>query len=389
MNTHDRNGLPNIFPSIGPATSLVLFSDFVEPALVTQDDWLNEIGLIVGQGMAGLARRLVHEYAIQLPRSVIELLQQTTFFDQSLTTRTLKCSGSGLQWLSEAEIPYVVTKGPGIALMGRSPSDRPFMDIDVVVAPARFSDALRLLRSTGYSESPLTMQTWDSFNLYCREAVNLRNEDGGSIDLHHRISPWYWSKGITFDLLQRDAIPVTMYGEHFTAVSPIHNLLITALHIVSDKSRPGQTVRAWRDLLVLVEKCPVASVVEAALVTGLIPWLFWILRCLPLDVQPAELLDALAGFDHRINGTSRLKMLMPQRIGAQHPIGQVFRIPLPHAVLYVAGMAMPSPTYLRTRYPDEKRRYSLWLRDSTHSFTKEAIASARPAAHKHLPPTSK
>ena len=318
------------------------------------------------------------ERSIPLPAHAIAILQQAQFDGQVTAMGVVKRSATGLAQLRKASIPFVVTKGPGIAILGRSVSDRPFVDVDVVVPPARFFEALRLLRSIGYTERTVTTQTWDSFNRYCREAINLRNKGGGSIDLHHCVSPWYWSKRLTFDLLQLDARLTTVYGEDLPLVSPVHNLLVAALHIVSDKSRPGQTLRAWRDFLILVDRCPVDEVVYSASKTRLIPWLRWIVGCLPPSVQPTELLSELENFNQQMKGRTRLRMLMPPRIGSRHPIGQVFRLPIANAALYASGTMIPSPAYLRIRYPSENQRYMSWWQEAVHSFTDEAIASARP-----------
>jgi hypothetical protein len=153
-----------------------------------------------------------------------------------------------------------VTKGPGIALEGATVADRAYIDLDVLVEPVHFNAARCALSSVGYKEEIRSVQPWRSFDQYCREAINLRTEGGGSIDLHHRVAPWYWSTGLSRNLLRAAVRPTDVFGLQLPLVSAEHNLLVAALH--SDKNHTGQTYRAWRDLLVLARRCCVDSVVK-------------------------------------------------------------------------------------------------------------------------------
>jgi hypothetical protein len=220
------------------------------------------------------------------------------------------------------------------------------------------------------------MQPWTSFDRYCREAVNLRTENGGSIDLHHRISPWCWSGGLSFDVLNSAATVKNVFGVSLPLASSEHNLLVSALHVVSDRSRPGQSYRIWRDLLVLASSCPPSVVIAAARQTGTSAWLRWILGCLPIEVQPKELLGLLDGDRRQIEKRLRLRMLLPPRFGSQHHFGQIFRLPVSHAALFTAGTLVPSPMFLRLRYPDDKYRYLKWWRVSQNSYRQEKLDHA-------------
>jgi hypothetical protein len=358
---------------------MVLFTDFrVQEDTPTDHAWRAECDTVIKQGLAGVALRLIRERSLTIPDEVLDLLQVAQFNDISATTTIVKRSETGIESLRSAGIPFVISKGPGTALEGTSVSDRPYFDLDVVVDPSRFLDAREVLRATGYSEHERSVQAWDSFNRFCREAVNLRTDNGGSIDLHHRISPWCWSEGLTFDVLAAAARPTDVFGVVLPLASREHNLLICALHVVSDKSRPGQTYRIWRDLLVLARSCPADVAAAAAHQTGMTAWLQWILGCLPADVQPTELLDLLAGDVQHVQRSFRLRMLLPPRFGSQHLFGQIFRLPVSHAALFTAGMVVPSPMFLRLRYPEGRHRYLTWWRESLDSFGQETREHALP-----------
>ena len=367
----NNEDLPNIFPSLGPVSRFVLFAGFSDrDPSPTGEQWRAECDLVIGHGLAGVAHRIIRERSLFVPIETLRRLQNAQFSEMLLSSTTVRRSVDGLESLSSANIPFAITKGPGIALEGII-TDRPFTDLDVVVEPMRFMDARRILISLGYAERDGTKQPWDSLNRACREAVNLRTENGGSIDLHHRVPPWFWSTAITLDVLRSGARSKEIFGVSLPVVSPEHNLLIAALHVVSDKSRPGQNFRVWRDILLLARHCSIDAVAKAACDTRLTAWLAWILGCLPFDVQPLELLDRLRNPPVRLQGSWRLRMMLPPKFGSRHLLGQAFRLPAPNAALFAASMLVPSPGYLQMRHPDEKHPYWTWWRSTRKNFSRE------------------
>jgi hypothetical protein len=233
-------GLPNIFPSCGPVTRLVLFADFSRDQIVPSSDaWRREWETVARQGLAGVASRIIRERSLPVPDEIRERFDLAQFRNMAATQTVVQESRAGVDALQAAGIPFVVTKGPATALAGTRLSDRPFVDLDVVVQPACFVEARRALATLGYVERDQTKQTWDMFNRYCREAINLRTAGGGSVDLHHTIPPWYWSDGLKFDVLVAGRHCRDVLGVRLPLPAYEHNLLVTALHVVSDKSRPG------------------------------------------------------------------------------------------------------------------------------------------------------
>ncbi|HEY4929207.1 MAG TPA: nucleotidyltransferase family protein [Acidimicrobiales bacterium] len=349
---------------------MVVFADFADHGPIPSENaWLVEGPEVIGHGLAGVARRLIHERSLTVPPDITRAIQEAQFEELTMSALAVNRSQAGLAALEAAGVHYAVTKGPGIAILGRAVSDRPYVDLDVVVDPADFGEARNVLARGGFTEREETRQPWSTFDRHCREAVNLRTPIGGSIDLHHRVSPWFWSGELSRAVLAASVPRTGVFGVELPLASPVHNLLACALHVVSDKGRPGQTVRVWRDLVVLVAACDVDEVVQAAAATGLVEWLAWILGCLPVDVRPRELMAKLDGQAGDVRGRFRLTKLMPPGIGANPLLGHAFRLPVPNAALYVAGMLMPSPTFLRHRYPDRGQRYLTWWRDSFRSIT--------------------
>jgi hypothetical protein len=112
-----RNDLPNIFPDLGPVTNQVLFAGFkdYDGSQITDDAWRSECEVLISHGLAGIAYRLVHERTILVPDAVLVKLREAHFNDTMFTTTVVKRSKIGIDSLSSAGIPFVITKGPGIA----------------------------------------------------------------------------------------------------------------------------------------------------------------------------------------------------------------------------------------------------------------------------------
>ena len=348
--------LPDIFPPLGPVTRSVLFADFERtPPALTPYQWYTEYPVLIGHGLAGIALRLARQHALDVPAAVVHDLEDAHFSEVTTTFRMTQCSRDGLAALRASGIPLVVTKGPGIAQAHHPMSERTFSDIDVVVPPRSFSAAFRVLRALGYQEQPQSVQPWPSHRRTGREATNLRTSGGGSIDLHHRISPWNWSHGLSFRNLEHRAHTSTLSGLSVALASTEDKLLIAALHVVSDKSQPGLSYRVWRDLLVLARASAPDRVAEVAGASGMCGWLSWILSCLPEEVRPSDLMTHLGNRDAHIPRTWRLQLLLHTE--REHLLNPMYRLPLPGAVFTVCGSLVPSPRYLRLQYPDTDHRY--------------------------------
>ena len=350
-------------PVMGPLTEATLFFDFSRERIPQEFDWDQEVQLIINHRLASVAQRMIVDLGTSVPEIAARQLQDATFAWTQESCIASSRAVHDLAALHEAHVDYVVTKGPGIATHARRLSDRPFTDIDIIVAKKDFDNAVSILNGFGYSEEDRNILPWKSMNQYCREAINLRSPSGGSIDVHHHIPPWYWGNHIDFsEILDRAQPVVVPGGGELVCASPTDNLLISALHIVSDKNSPGSTLMAWRDCLLLAQVCDPVDVVMRARRTRLGGWLTWIFESLPSQVRPRQLLEALDGADHAILGRRRLSMSIPPGMSSNHVISQVLRLPTPNAALYLAGMAWPSSEFLRTKYGAKGNQRWRWWR---------------------------
>jgi hypothetical protein len=268
-------------------------------------------------------------------------------------------SQQALKALTAASVPYAVTKGPGIARLYPHPGQRVFSDIDVLVPPERFDEALQALADLGFEEPVDIRQVREVVGRRCREAINLATAAGGSIDLHHHLPPWLWGRGIDACAVVDAASPVRAGSVELRCASAEHNLLVAALHVVSDKNRPGATLLIWRDVVELAHAAEVGAVIEQARAAGLCGWLRGVLLALPPGMRPAELLAALELEDTTMAHPARLTWLLAHRDGASVTATQFARLPLLRGLLYLAGMAVPGRVFLR----DHGLTYRRWLRD--------------------------
>jgi len=364
-----------VFPTLSHVVRSVLFLDYAPRSLLAESEpWLpTDIATITSQRLAPLAMRFLAENNICLPPAQLEVLRAASFLATSSTLAILDATLPALKAITDSSIPFTVTKGPGTALTCRRPRERPYGDIDVLVSRNDFPTVVRLLASYGYAEEPRNTPPWPWFDRYCREALNLRSPEGGSIDVHHDIPPWLWTRHLQPLALISRSEPRSIGDVSLPLLTPAYNLLVTALHIISDHNRPGQTLMVWRDVVTIAATTDPASVVSLARQHRILGWLRWIIGQLPEDVRPAALWDLLSRESGNIPSTARLKLLLPPAIGSQHMLGQAFRLPLFNAASYLLGMTLPSRRFLELHYGQSTFSYLHWWRDSTRRLASRPI----------------
>ena len=352
-----------LFPAVSPVVAAVAFGDFGGPTELARDQWLpNDPATIVEHRLAGIALRMKHQGVLDIPSGIEDMLREAAFEDSVSTVEIVRRTLPVVAKLQEHGVPLVVSKGPGVAAMGRGVTERPFCDIDVLVQPELFGRATRLLRSWGYEERLQSHQPWPFFDRYCREAVNFRSAEGGSIDLHHHIPPWYWGRELDIGELIAASKPVSLYGQVVPVVRPAHNLVIVALHLMSDRNRPGTRLMIWRDLLVIAQMCNLGEAADFARHCGLDGWLRWVISQYPDRWRPVELDSRLGNVSRPLSGRRRLGRIVAPTPGTPHGIGQIYRLPVAHALLFLGGMLFPSRSFLTEQMPETPASYLRWWR---------------------------
>lgn len=316
---------------------------------------------IVDQRLAALTLDYCAAHSVVLTPTQRATLLRQEFAWASHGAQALEAGNHAAHLLDEAGIPCVIFKGPAIKRLYQSPRYRLYSDIDILVAPATYRMARELFLARGWREDPLTVVPYDLMNVVCREAQNLKRRPGESVDLHHHLPPWLWTTQLTFDDIYTDSEIVD--GQR--SMNAEWNLLVASLHLVSDRSKPGQTVIIWRDLAELARSVDPSRAVELATRSGLGPWLRSVLSLLPGDLRPESLIALLPNGSppHR----RRLQLLTDQRlVGRRIPIVQLFRLPVPRAFLYALGMSLPPPSFIRSRYHKLAAGYREWWIGPAH-----------------------
>jgi hypothetical protein len=363
-----RREIPELrLPEMGPLTRAALLFDFVETSVDYRDiDWDSEIASICYHRLAGVAQRMIEQSDLVAPERVLSQLRDSIFFSIQMSSLAALNAASALETLTESGIEFVVTKGPGISSQCPRLADRPYTDIDILVPTRRFDHSLELLARLGYEEQERNMMPWAVLGKLCREAVNLHSETGGSIDVHHRIPPWYWGTALTFAALySASSEVVTLGGVRLRCASAADNLLVSALHIVSDKNSPGETLMAWRDVLTLARAVEPEELLIRARNAGLCGWLVWVLRALPEASLPPEIVELFANEDSSISGVARLRAITPPGCASSHNVrSQLLRLPALNATTYMVGLTFPSDRFLRSRVGNAPGRHLRWWRSA-------------------------
>ncbi len=357
-----RRDLPNIFPSLSRGVLSLLFLDLFHSGDVElPSSWDSPlIGTLVDQNLEGLALRAQREHALPIPQETLNVLRLSHFNKMEHTSTVLRQSQLALEGLRNDHMEFVVTKGPGIAHLSKSPGDRVFSDLDIVVRGSDFVRALGILALDGYFERPETQPPREMFGRQCREAINLRSHNGGSIDLHHRIPPWLWSCGLRFDQLIRETTIIEYQGSEFPVADVTTNVLVTALHVFSDQGRPGRTLRTWRDLVFLLEQCDVESIALAAEESELCGWLHWIASCLPEKLRPHDLLERLEESEKEICHKTRLLLALGEPTVERPALEQLLRLPLRGWLTFGLSMLLPRRAYVEFRSGGFRHPYLRW-----------------------------
>jgi hypothetical protein len=356
-----------LFPAFGAATMAALFFgvDGAPAAPVDEAVWREDLPTILAYRLSGLALAAARASGVTLPADVQQQIKSTYTGETMNGMRIETLAVQVAQAFEKQSIPMLVVKGPTIARFYPEPTLRPFHDVDVLVAPSLFDAAARVLASLGFVEHDDLMQPRAYFNRSCREAVNLVRADNTSVDLHHHVPPWIWGARLSFDRLCARSTPMALDRGDIPALSNEHTLLLAALHLLSDKSRPGATPIIWRDVIAIAAACDPAAVATEARALRLDWLLALVLAELPSWAQPAALVSALGTPQVSAPDRARARLLLPPGIGSKM-LAHAFRIPAPNAMAFVAGYLLPSRAYLRHEL-GARASYPQWWRHAVRN----------------------
>ena len=355
--------LPRIYRVTDPVVEAVTFHGLpgIDPTPALGADWGPSLAWIVSQRLAGAALDLVATHGVQLPDDALNYLRAARRHERAFTMRADLSATRLSSLMNEAGLPFVVVKGAALAQLDPVVGARPYVDVDIVVAPERFPAALSAARTGGF-ESYTDRPARDYYDRLCYEGVNLVDEQNLSIDIHHHVPPWWAGRTLTYEYLARDARVGVIAGTDAPLASATSNLFIAALHLVSDHNLPGHKLLSWRDVMLTASLIDPAEVASAADQLGLVWWLHWIVSQMPRT-------EALAGLITQLDRTGSTS---PPRVGAQRVkalcaagergqnLAFAARLPTLNAAAYIAGQVLPSRASRAARLDGDESLLAWW-----------------------------
>ena len=344
--------LPDLYGrEVAPVLEPVLFHGVAQVGPITGSEIEDILPELIGSGLAPLLVSIAEGNGLRLSVGAHASLRAAQFDTLVRTVRTQSATVEALQLLQANRIPFLIIKGPSIARLHTVNWNRPFNDIDIIVPRHHYLETIRLLRrELAFAEAKRNALPRSGSMLYCREATNLRNDLGGSIDVHQQIAPWIWTRRLSYEVLARDGVGIEIGGVNMQCASAIDNFLISMLHIVSDRGQPGTNLLCWRDIALLATTLDVDKYVARADELGLRAWTAWILGCLPSIVRPTNALSLLGEDSTRIPHPRRLRVVA-SGVGSGDVLAvQAFRIPMLNALVFALSAACPSREFLQDKY---------------------------------------
>jgi hypothetical protein len=339
-----RAALASLLPRMGAWTATVLFSPYRQPPELgtLAEDELDEM---IGSRLGPLLLDYLHTHDTEVPDAVRRFLSTAQAVGQLRVQAIVQAAGEVAAMCRENGIRFVITKGPGIAAHYPDPTLRPFGDVDFLVAERDFPRARALLEADGWHPNEQRREQRRYFERLCREAVNLELGDLGRVDLHHRVPPWLWGQDLGVGRLIDRADAGCYDGVELPVLDAIDNFLVSCLHIVSDRSEPGQSLLVWRDIVELGRVIDIDETARRAAAAGLLGWVGAVVAGLPADVRPFPVPEKWLATP--IPHPRRVVALVQGAIDHRPIKGHLARLPIvPNGMLYAAGVAFPDRRFL-------------------------------------------
>jgi hypothetical protein len=321
--------------------------------------WDVAVPEIVAQRLALPAFERVGRAETRAPMELVRALREAVVDSSLVPVRVMANTAPALDAMNEYGPNYLVFKGPTVARLHPRYSSRSFSDIDILVDPTDFAASMGVLESIGFTSSPLISPPWPWFDRFCREGVNLRNTQGGAIDLHHRIPPWSFGSKLSFQRLMSNSVPGDIAGVPVRFPRIEDGAVIAGLAILNDLYKADASLSTLRDLYryddLLGRRAFLNSFEEYDL-----RWLGRLMAA-ALDEFRSEgpccrtrhvSCPPLAAARLHALGWSHSTVL------TRHPLGWVARLPLLNAMAFLVGSAVPDPRYARQKHRGYREYWS-------------------------------
>ncbi|MFA5787054.1 MAG: nucleotidyltransferase family protein [Actinomycetota bacterium] len=248
---------------------------------------------IVPTGVALLAVKRLEQSGRRLPKELLDAAR----FDAALTLRSEAALGRAAEALRA--IPVLVLKGSSFRPFWPDQARR-FIDLDLLVHPDRFDQALGHLAKAGFSlpgpRAPMAgvrWKRWESLARRVPHAVTVYGPGGCAVDVHRTLPPAAFGRLVPFGRLAEAAEPLDTLP--LRALGMTHRVLSAALHCLNHG--PANPM-PWLDLAFLLPHVSPTALIKEARFLGLGPALAATLRrsmALGLPVDPVAYRIPLLG----------------------------------------------------------------------------------------------
>ena len=142
--------------------------------------------------------------------------------------------------LASAGVRCLLLRGPALAaLLYDAPTQRPYVDVDLLVEPARLADAEAALARQGLAESPLEAALPRGRP---QHAHTWRTPSGATVDLHQTLIGIGAPPATAWRLLSRQSETITLQGVVIEIPSVATRAVIVALHAAHHVDVSGQAL---------------------------------------------------------------------------------------------------------------------------------------------------
>ena len=339
---------------LGPATRWCLLAGLAtgQESPPSSEAIGNELDQILVEGLAPIAVRGLADHPTHRVTPEFRILQGAALLAQM---QSMNVEASGLMFQSQLEdvgIRTAVIKGPAIGRFHPDGWPRPFADIDFVVSKRQFPQAISQALSHGFVYSERSVPQWRWFDDICREGINLHSPAGGNIDIHHHVPPWAVGSHLsTTHIIQRSQ-RIDTAGRQARFAAPEDLLIISTLHILNDLWKGKLGVASWRDVIVLMKLLGPSRSQEAFSAVRL-AWLYDLIEG-QLALHLPEVGISPSSPAAELPASARLRLGSAGWSGnstaARHRLAWAARLPTLNAIAFLAGTAVPSPSYIRARH---------------------------------------
>ncbi len=358
---------------IGPAARWCLVAGVLsnEGPPPPVEDFAREAGVIVEEGLSSVADRALIGHAAHVGQPYLDIFRHAALVAQMKSMAAEVVGAQVLAGLSSSGISTAIVKGPSMAQYHPPGWPRPFVDIDLLVSINDFPRAISLAEDAGFEHSERSVPQWSWFDSLCREGINLHSRSGGNIDFHHHLPPWAIGSSVNVaDVINRSE-PHRLCGASTNFAPATDQILVAALHILNDLWKGKMGLASWRDFVVLAKFLGETDV-HSSFDRARLRWLYELIarelhrRVPEAQVRPTGMrvtLPLMSELRLTAFGWSR------ESITTRHRLAWAARLPAWNALAFLAGTAVPSPTYVHTRHGTFK---NYWI-----SGWKETVLTAK------------